>query len=79
MLVAAVRPPDVCTESADHDAPVLRDVLWAVTLKALLLGALYLFFVKPLEPTRVDARSTAAAIIGAAGERTSGARSQDLR
>ena len=61
------------------NSPALRDVLWAVTLKVVLLGVLYLGFVKPIEPPRADDYSTAAAIAGTEGRPTRGAPGQDAR
>jgi hypothetical protein len=59
--------------------PALRDVLWAVTLKAVLLATLYLCVIKPIEPSRADARSTAAAVMGAAADLAPSTSGQDRR
>ncbi|HUX74818.1 MAG TPA: hypothetical protein VMV25_13125 [Steroidobacteraceae bacterium] len=44
-----------------------RELLLALTLKALLLAAIYLLFFGPDQRPRSDAAATASALIGRAG------------
>ena len=72
MLLRAARRVTDRSEPPTMTPAVLRDVIWAISLKVILLGALYLCVIRPVERPRVDTHSTAAAVAGATEHATVG-------